>query len=288
MLIEHVAGIALLQDMGRHHLVPAGVPRSGPMDPLAHLTALRLVGNPVDAPTIEFVGRWRFRLAGAGPAVIAACGDIGITIAGAAQPAWTALECPVGAPVELVGTGGFGYLSVAGAPLARKVLGASATCVLGGIGPEPLRSGGRLELAPAGAVSRGLVGSFARAPRPRGPVRLIPGPHGRPPAARVTVVSVDRIGVRVAPLGPRRTGATAQLPSLGVIPGAIQMLPSGDLVILGPDAGTMGGYPVVGVLAGADLWRLGRVRVGEELRLAEVAPDAARESPWPVIVRPIA
>lgn len=292
LTIEHLSGLALLQDRGRHHLVPAGVPRSGPIDPVAHLTALRLVGNPPMTPTIEYVGRFGFRLeAGSGTAfdcaLMAACGDVQICINGVPRPAWTALECPVGEVVEVMSRSGFGYLSLAGGPRARQVLGASATCLLGSLGPDPLRTAQHLEYGVPGPWARAWVGSFARPPQSQGPLRVVPGPHGRPPSSRVVVVAVDRIGVRCSPRKPRRAGASAKLPSLGVLPGAIQMLPSGDLVILGPDAGTMGGYPVVGVLASCDVWRMGRVTVGEELELLEVAPDPARRAPRPMIFRPI-
>jgi allophanate hydrolase subunit 2 len=290
VVIDHVAGVALLQDRGRARLVPAGVPRSGPVDAVAHVAALGLVGNGAELPTIEFVGRLRFHLSGASGelGVIAACGDISVAIDGVAQPAWTCLSLPVGAFVELASNRGFGYLALAGGPVVPKVLGSAATCLMGGIGPAPLVAGQVLTVVGPGPAALACVGSFARQPQQQGPLRFIAGPHGRPPARTVVVAAVDRIGVRVTPMGQAAAGASAQLPSLAVVPGAIQMLPTGDQVILGPDSGTMGGYPVVGVLAAADLWRLGRVSVGDQLRLAEVAPDAARLAPYPVIVRPIA
>jgi allophanate hydrolase subunit 2 len=257
---------------------------------VAHLAALGLVGNPVDRPTIEFVGRLRLHLSATSHqyGVIAACGDLEVTIDGVAQPAWTCLALPVGATLELASTRGFGYLALAGGPVVAQILDSGATCLMGGIGPAPLAAGQVLALAAPEPSAAARVGSFARPPQHQGPVRFVAGPHGPPPALVAVVAAVDRIGVRVTPIGRGRRGASAQLPSLGVLPGAIQLLPNGDQVILGPDSGTMGGYPVVGVLASADLWRLGRMAVGDQLRLAEVAPDPSRCAPYPVIVRPIA
>lgn len=256
------------------------------------MTAASLVGNSNTTPTIEFVGRFGFWLEAVPGAAIefglmAACGDVRVAIDGVSQPAWTTLECPVGKAVEVASGSGFGYLAMAGGPRTQVVLGASATCLLGGLGPDPLRTGGHLEFDAPKPWQRAWVGSFARPPQSQGPLRVVPGPHGRPPSDRVVVVAVDRIAVRCTPLKSRAGVASAQLASLGVLPGAMQMLPSGDLMILGPDAGTMGGYPVVGVVAASDLWRLGRVRVGDELQLLEVAPDHGRTPPRPVIFRPI-
>jgi allophanate hydrolase subunit 2 len=93
-------------------------------------------------------------------------------------------------------------------------------------------------------------------------------------------VDVSRIGIRLRPAGAVAAGAS--LPSLGVLPGAIQVLPSGDWVVLGPDAGTMGGYPIVGVVVSADLGRLAHVAPGQVLQLL---PVAAGDAPRPVLPR---
>ena len=55
------------------------------------------------------------------------------------------------------------------------------------------------------------------------------------------------------------------------MPGAIQVPPDGQPIILGPDAPVTGGYPVIGVLATDQLSRLAQVRPGDEIQLAEYA-----------------
>lgn len=112
---------------------------------------------------------------------------------------------------------------------------------------------------------------------------MVPGPHVALPAGTWTVVEASRIGIRLRPLRSPVAGATGTLPSLGVVPGTIQVLPAGDCMVLGPDSGTMGGYPVAGVVCTADLDRLAALMPGDGLDLAPVAVDLA-PVPTPVEV----
>ena len=58
-----------------------------------------------------------------------------------------------------------------------------------------------------------------------------------------------------------------------MVRGAIQVTPSGEPVVLGPDHPTTGGYPVVGVVIAADQGRLaGATRV----RFTGIGVDEAR------------
>ncbi len=55
--------------------------------------------------------------------------------------------------------------------------------------------------------------------------------------------------------------------SSGVIPGTIQVPPSGQPIILMGDAQTTGGYPRIGVVIRADLWKLAQAPLSGRLRL---------------------
>jgi len=58
--------------------------------------------------------------------------------------------------------------------------------------------------------------------------------------------------------------------SSGVIPGTIQVPPSGQPIILMGDAQTTGGYPRIGVVIRADLWKLAQAPLDGRLRLVQV------------------
>jgi antagonist of KipI len=60
-----------------------------------------------------------------------------------------------------------------------------------------------------------------------------------------------------------------------VVPGAIQLTPSGQPIVLMPDGGVTGGYAVVAVVLSADLPVLGQLVPGASLRfrIAEQHPN---------------
>ncbi|MGO3829306.1 MAG: urea amidolyase, partial [Microbacterium gubbeenense] len=64
------------------------------------------------------------------------------------------------------------------------------------------------------------------------------------------------------PLRPR----TGDLPSEGTVRGALQVPPSGEPVLFGPDHPVTGGYPVIGVVADADLPLAAQLRPGTRVR----------------------
>jgi allophanate hydrolase subunit 2 len=92
----------------------------------------------------------------------------------------------------------------------------------------------------------------------------------------------DRRGLRLTPaagdLVGRRGSAreAADRPSEAVIPGTIQVTPSGQPLVLMPDGGTTGGYPVVAVVIDADRPILGQLAPWDEVRFRLVDLAAAQ------------
>lgn len=76
----------------------------------------------------------------------------------------------------------------------------------------------------------------------------------------------DRVGVRLeGPALPVPAGI-GSLPSEPMVPGAIQVPPSGLPVVFGPDHPTTGGYPVIAVVTRAGLDRLAQAAPGTAVR----------------------
>jgi allophanate hydrolase subunit 2 len=75
----------------------------------------------------------------------------------------------------------------------------------------------------------------------------------------------DRVGMRLegAPLLRRDRG---ELPSEGMVRGAIQVPPGGEPVLFGADHPVTGGYPVVAVVLDADMDRAAQIRPGQQVR----------------------
>lgn len=84
-------------------------------------------------------------------------------------------------------------------------------------------------------------------------------------ASSYTVSATSRIGVRLA--GPALARSrTGELPSEGLIEGAVQVPPDGQPIVMLADHPTTGGYPVIGVVDPADVRHAAQAAVGTELR----------------------
>lgn len=279
--VVRLAGSALHQDAGRRHL-GSGVPVSGAFDRYAHAAVTALVGGSVDHASLEIVGV--IEVEPDVPITCAVTGRVSVRVTGRPAAPWTALDVPAGARVE-IRSAGRAYLGVAQGFQPAPVLGSRSTCLLGPIGPAQVRVGDRLALG--ASCTSPTAGDFVRPPEPRPAVRVVPGPHVRLEPCEVQVLETSRIGVRLTAGRLREpTGGTrADLPSLGVLPGTLQVLPSGDWMLLGPDSGTMGGYPVAGVVTTADLGLWAHVTAGDTVRLEIIDAADAQDALPPAVVR---
>jgi allophanate hydrolase subunit 2 len=161
------------------------------------------------------------------------------------------------------------WLAVSGGIAVEPVLGSRATDTLSGLGPPPLRDGDRLPLGPA-AGPPAPVDLTITPPVPaklRLPLRL--GPRydwfGDPAfdlllrtAYAISPLS-NRVGARLVGAALPRTVA-GELPSEGLVLGAVQVPPDGQPLIFLADHPTTGGYPVVGVVD--DVTPLAQARPG--------------------------
>ena len=88
----------------------------------------------------------------------------------------------------------------------------------------------------------------------------------------------NRVGLRLdgVPLDRLRTG---ELPSEGMVRGALQVPPAGTPVLFLADHPVTGGYPVIAVVARHDQDRMGQVPVGGRVRFRAVSPGAGAPGP---------
>lgn len=269
---------ATVQDLGRPGYAHLGVPCSGAADAESLQLANRLVGNPEGAAGIELTfggARLAFR-SGAWVAVTGAPCPLSAGTPGVAAGPGTPFWVPAGAELRF-GMPSWGlrtYLAVRGGIAVAPVLGSRSTDSLSGLGPEPLRAG---TLLPVGGAERHASISADLAP-PRDPrpavLRVLAGPRDdwfAPDAiatlcARPYTVSQDsnRVGVRLcgARLPRAREG---ELPSEGMVTGAVQVPPSGEPIVFLADHPPTGGYPVIAVVREADLAVAAQVRPGERV-----------------------
>jgi allophanate hydrolase subunit 2 len=63
--------------------------------------------------------------------------------------------------------------------------------------------------------------------------------------------------------------------SHGIVPGVIQVPHGGQPIVQMCDAQPSGGYPKIGTVIEADLWRLGQAPIGSRVRFIETDWDGA-------------
>jgi biotin-dependent carboxylase-like uncharacterized protein len=84
----------------------------------------------------------------------------------------------------------------------------------------------------------------------------------------------DRYGLRLAG-PPLQAFEPIEMRSHGIVPGVIQVPPGGQPIVQMRDAQPSGGYPKIGTVIEADLWRLGQAPIGSRIRFVETDWDAA-------------
>ncbi|GGW51260.1 allophanate hydrolase [Streptomyces lucensis JCM 4490] len=281
IVVERAGALTTVQDLGRPGYAHLGVPRSGALDPPAAALVNRLVGNPPDAAVLETT------LDGcavrARSTVTVAVGGAPCPVAVGGRPA--AWGAPVVVPAgELLEAGAAiagvrSYLAVSGGVAVEPVLGSRATDLLSGLGPAPLTDGTVLPLGP----SPGPPARVDGAPQPRPPAHLVlrvtPGPRAdwftdravRDLTTRAYRVSPssNRIGLRTEGPGLERA-RTGELPSEGMVLGAVQVPPDGRPVVFLADHPTTGGYPVIAVVRAADLPAAAQAVPGTPVRFVPV------------------
>ena len=266
-----------VQDRGRPGWAAIGVPASGAADRAAHDLANRLVGNRPGAATIE-VTAGGLRLRAERTVLVAVTGaPAPLTVAGRPAPANAPLTLSAGAEVVLGAPlrGLLSYLAVRGGIDVPPVLGSRSSDTLSGLGPPHLRAGDRL---PVGSLAgeEPVVDVAAVPPVPDRPVlRVLPGPRRNwlAPSAWTALTTgawevsadSDRVGLRLT--GPRLERARGdELPSEGLVAGAVQVPPAGGPVLFLADHPVTGGYPVLAVVVTADLSLAAQLRPGDHLR----------------------
>ncbi|WP_374113572.1 5-oxoprolinase/urea amidolyase family protein [Microbacterium sp. zg.B48] len=277
--------LATVQDLGRAGSASWGVAGSGALDRGALRTANRLLGNPEDAAAVE-VTMGAFRAVALRDLWFAVTGAWGpIRLDGRERDPYEAHPWPAGAQLQLdwFDAGARAYLAVRGGIDAAPVLGSRASDVLAGIGRPPLRAGDALPVGaePADAIPVAVVAPWGAPHDDEIEVALAPGPRADWFAASALSVlyeavwtvttDADRVGMRLDGPALART-RTDELPSEGMVPGALQVPPSGRPTILLADGPVTGGYPVLAVATDAALDLLAQARPGARVRFRHARP----------------
>lgn len=280
LTVESVGVLALLEDSGRHGLAHLGVGESGAADRTSYDLANRLVGNLPGTPCIEVtLGRMAFSVDA--PTLIAVTGaPVAVTCGGREHGMNAAFAAPAGHRITLgAPTAGLRtYVAVRGGLVGHDVLGSMSWDTMAGLGTPPLQAG---DVLPVGSAADAWPAvDFAPVAAPETDSLTLPlllGPRDdwfcdaaldRLGSAEFTVTSdADRVGIRLAgPELPRRRGG--ELGSEGVVLGALQVPTRGRPTLFLADRPVTGGYPVIGVVPQAAIYRAAQAVPGTRIRFA--------------------
>lgn len=267
-----------VQDAGRPGLAHLGIGRSGAADRGSYRLANRLVGNDEGEAALEVTF---------GGLVMCPDQDLLIAVTGA--------QCPISvedirhgsnSPVTVRSgqrvvlqsppTGMRSYVAVRGGIRVPEVLGSRSTDVLSGIGPDPLAAGDAvpigepyglqpdLDVAPVAAPTQDDLVLAVRA-GPRDDWFTAAAMHHLVSGGYEVTGESNRVGMRLS--GPELTRArTEELPSEGMVRGALQVSPARQPTLFLADHPVTGGYPVIAVVDAADVDRAAQARPGQHLR----------------------
>ncbi|MFC0402649.1 biotin-dependent carboxyltransferase family protein [Paraburkholderia rhizosphaerae] len=307
--------LSSVQDLGRHGQRHLGIAMGGALDRLALEVGNRLVGNRPDAAGLEITfGPTVLRFPRATRVAITGC-EFGATLDGVPVHSWWSLPVQAGQQLALNAArrGMRGYVCVAGGIDVLPVLGSRSTDLgagFGGLGGRALRDGDRLPVGVPAPHARGLgpdapefgvkapewckfnqIDEPARRGRHASgaawapAVRVLPGPEydSFTAAARdafwsgqwLVTPNSNRMGFRLAGTALERQ-QKIDLLSHAVMPGTIQVPPNGQPIILMSDAQTTGGYPKIGSVIHADLWKLAQIRLNGAVRFIAATAHEAR------------
>lgn len=287
-----------IQDLGRVGWEQYGIPRSGVMDEFALRAANRLVGNPDDSAGIEVgLGGIQFRVLE--NLKIAVCGwGFKVWVNGNEVGLWQSVTLRKGQMVRIdhIGSGMWAVVAIQGGIDVKPIMGSRSTSLVGNFGGWQgrfLKQGDCLSIGEAARGSeqfseRLLPGNDLSHYSDELCLRVVVGPHldllGKEIDHRffqqthTVSPSSNRTGYRLQG-EPITVELKGDMISFGMLPGAIQIPPGGEPIVMMADAPTSGGYPVIAVVIRADLPLLAQSEpLKSRIRFKPVSVKVAREA----------
>ena len=265
--------LATVQDAGRPGQGALGIGRSGACDRRAYALANRLVGNAPGAAVLEVTfGGLALRAESEVVLVTTGARCAGPWPHNAPTRLQAGQELLLGPPISGVRT----YLAVRGGLAVEPVLASRSTDLLSGLGPAVLAAGDVLSVgSPTGPMPDVDLAPVAEPEAGEVVLTVSVGPRRDwfgdqtwsvllSSAYEVTSDS-NRVGLRLD--GPELVRhRRGELPSEGMVRGALQIPPSGLPVLFLADHPVTGGYPVLAYVDDDDVDRCAQLRPGQRVR----------------------
>ncbi|USU18880.1 biotin-dependent carboxyltransferase family protein [Paraburkholderia fungorum] len=289
----------LIQDAGRRGHLGFGVSRSGAMDALALAVGNSLVGNDPAEAAVE-ISLFPFRVRFQKDLDFAVTGaDCVARLDEAVLAPWWSRTARSGQTlvIERPRRGARAYLCLAGGVDVEQVMGSRSTDLKGAFGGfegRGLKRGDALKVrgnvsrgvreSGLGAVPQGLASFWDELVSGVVSIRVVPAAEYQnfsEEAKKAFATTEYEITPEANRVGYRLNGANLpltsplELLSHGIVPGTIQVPPSGQPIIQLAEANTCGGYPKIATVIESDLWKLGQAPVGCRIRFTVTDIDEA-------------
>ncbi len=303
--VLETAPLNSVQDLGRIGFRKYGINRSGALDRIALAAANVMLGNDENAAVIEiqlFPMRLRFERNTSVAITGAACGT---TVDGVDLPPWWATTVKAGQTLLLSqpSSGLRSYIAVAGGIDVPKIMGSAATYSRLGIGGHlgrTLQAGDKLQCFSAQDTHFRDDKGFGAIP-PAVALAELQHPTAEKGDVVVRVVAAAeydefdtvskhrlweggwKVTTQSSRMGyclsgePLQRIASTEMRSHGIVPGVIQVPPSGQPIIQLYDGNIAGGYPKIGCVIEADLWRIAQARPGSVVRFVQTSISESRK-----------
>jgi 5-oxoprolinase (ATP-hydrolysing) subunit C len=284
MTVMQIGAGLSIQDGGRPGFQHVGVSRSGALDLHSMQLANAWLGNDLMAPVVEL---------NLGGTVLVFDDDAEFSIAGAMlSPTLDGHALQTGTrhfarakSILRFGAatlGAHAYLALTGGVRAEKSLGSASLDFDGDLGPPAFKIGDRIcatktvRLATSNWLDARTWTQSLSLCRSVPTIRFVPSPYWQdlPESTRhLALHQAWRIGRKYSRRGMALEGPyldvpnTADQDSVGVLPGCLQLTPSGQIFALLAEAGVSGGYPVLGYVIRADIATLAQLRPTQTLLL---------------------
>lgn len=289
----------LIQDGGRHGHLGFGVSRSGAMDGLALTVGNSLVGNDPTEAAIE-ISLFPFRVRFQKDLEFAVTGaDCQVRLDDTTLAPWWSRTAHAGQTlvIERPKRGARAYLCLAGGVDVEPVMGSRSTDLKGAFGGfegRGLKRGDALQVRSSpvrstresglGVVPQGLVSFWEELAAGTVSVRVVPAAEYddfTDEAKEAFATAEYEITPESNRVGYRLNGAalpltrSVELLSHGIVPGTVQVPPSGQPIVQLAEANTCGGYPKIATVIESDLWKLGQAPAGCRIRFVMTDIDEA-------------
>lgn len=273
-------GNTLIQDAGRFGYTNVGVPTSGPFHPLNYTLAAKLIDE--ETPAVFEILNGSFTIRSIHDVAVSVTGEAEVLLGMTSIASNMCVLLPAGTPFEVKPlTTSPAYVAIAGYT-PETILNSASTDTFSYIKSVNLTAGEYLTVADATNKTYTLVGRFVRmTPHLKEEtIRYIPGPHIlQPLKGEYQVSGVSRVGVKLNCIDEEnRISGGGSLASVPVYHGVIQMPTDGNPIILGPDCGVTGGYPVAGKIIYADLHKIAELTESEKIIFKPVTVEEATDA----------